>query len=122
MMRQKTLNIVGFIALLAAFYATSLAITTYASLPIAPGVLGAILLLVAVLILPKLRVKYYPTSQMLFGHFPLFVVPAGVGIMTSIVYFIDHPLLALWVIFGSTLLSIIFTAFIVRLLIGKYHD
>lgn len=122
MTSQKALNFVGFTALLAAFYAASLAITSLASLAISPGVLGSILLLIALLIFPKMRAKYYSSSQVLFGHFPLFVVPAGVGIMTSVVYFIDHPFLVLWVIFGSTLLSIIFTAFIVRLLIGKYHD
>lgn len=122
MLGQKTLNFIGFIALLAAFYAVSLAITSYAPLPISSGVLGAILLLIILLIYPNLCAKYYGASQVLFGHFPLFVVPAGVGIIVSLVYFIDHPLLALWVIFGSTLLSIIFTAIIVRLLIGKYHD
>lgn len=122
MTSQKALNFVGFTALLAAFYAASLAIMSLASLSMSPGVLGSILLLIALLIFPKMRAKYYPSSQVLFGHFPLFVVPAGVGIMTSVVYFIDHPLLVLWVIFGSTLLSIIFTAFIVRLLIGKHHD
>ncbi len=122
MTRQKALRLIGFCTLLAVFYVVSLAITAFASLTISPGVLGSVLLLFILLVFPNLTEKYYSSSQMLFGHFPLFVVPAGVGIMMSMVYFIDHPLLLLWIIFGSTLLSILFTAYIVRLLIGKSHD
>lgn len=122
MLRQNLLNYAGLFVLLAAFYAVGYIMASLGSFMIAPGVIGAILLLVTLLIFPQLRLKYYTSTMDLFKHFPFFVVPAGVGIMTSMVYFTAHPFLVLWVIFGSTLLSIIFTAFVVRLLISARHD
>lgn len=118
MLDNRSVNFIGLLVVLMVFYAIGYAVASFMSLSIAPGVLGSVLLLITLLILPKLRANYYASTTILFAHFPLFVIPAAVGIMVSTAYFIQHPLLLLWIIFGSTLLSIIFTALVVRLMIG----
>lgn len=117
--KQGGKDLAGLVLILAIYYGLGFAVSKFAGLAISPGVVGAVLLLITLLAMPKLRARYYPATMHLFTHFPLFVLPAAVGIMTAAAYFVEFPLLILWVIAGSTLLSIIFTAFVVRLLIGK---
>ncbi len=118
MLDSRSANFIGLLVVLTVFYAIGYAVASFMSLSIAPGVIGSIILLITLLIVPKLRAKYYASTSILFAHFPLFVIPAAVGIMVSTAYFIHHPLLLLWIILGSTLLSLVFTALVVRLMIG----
>lgn len=76
-------------------------------LPALPGpVLGLVLLLTAMLALPKLAVAIRPTANGLLSHLSLLFVPAGVGVVGHLDLIADHGVALIAALVLSTVLAI----------------
>ena len=92
-----------------------------------PGpVIGMILLLASMLLLKrneifknKIETPLVQLSEVLTSYLPLLFVPVGVGVVMHLSYLKNSYLEILLIIFVSTLLTIVFTAFVMNKLSKK---
>lgn len=78
-----------------------------AALPLLPGpVLGMVLLLAAMLALPRLAEAIRPTATGLLGHLSLLFVPAGVGVVGHLDLITEHGVALMTALVLSTVLAI----------------
>lgn len=97
-----------------------------ALLPALPGpVLGMVLLLAALLALPRLAETIRPTANGLLGHLSLLFVPAGVGVVGHLDLIAAHGLALVSALVLSTVLAIVVGALVfvgVARLMGQADD
>jgi len=78
-----------------------------ALLPVLPGpVLGMVLLLAAMLTVPRLAEAIRPTANGLLGHLSLLFVPAGVGVVGHLDLIVDQGAALVAALVLSTVLAI----------------
>ncbi len=86
-------------------------------LPIPGPVIGMLLLLGALLLRGEAPKTLRDTSQGLLSHLALLFVPAGVGVMAHVERLQDEWLVILVTLVLSTLLTLVLTAWAMRLLL-----
>lgn len=86
-------------------------------LPVPGPVIGMLLLFGALVASPRMLAAMEATATELLRHLSLLFVPAGVGIMVSASIVRGHWLAVIVSIIGSTVLTLVVTALVMRALI-----
>lgn len=88
-------------------------------LPVPGPVAGMVLLFVALLSWPRLYALVEETGNELVRHLSLLFVPAGVGVLAAASTIGNQWLAIAAALFGSTLLTLVVTAGVLRVLMPK---
>lgn len=105
-------------AVLLIFQCLGEALTFLLGLPIPGPVVGMLLLFFALLASPVLMATMEATANELLRHLALLFVPAGVGIIVSAHSVQGHWPAVICAILVSTLLTLVATAFVMRLVMA----
>lgn len=83
-------------------------LTTHFSALKLPSAIVGMLLLFALLTKGWIRVKHIqPSSHLLLGYFPLFFIPAGVGVMEHIDLLYTHWFVILCAVLSATIVTLL---------------
>ena len=91
----------------------------FIALPLPGPVLGMLLLFVGLLVRGSVPEALRQTSQFLLGHLSLLFVPAGTGIMLHVARIHTEWLPLLITLLASTFLTLLVTAWVMRLTMGR---
>jgi len=91
-------------------------------LPIPGPVVGMLLLMVALVLLPKLQATVETAANTLLSNLSLLFVPAGVGIVVAVGSGSGHWLAILASVAVSTVLALAVTGLVLRGIDGKDRD
>ena len=91
----------------------------FIALPLPGPVLGMLLLFVGLLVRGSVPEALRQTSQFLLGHLSLLFVPAGTGIMLHVARIHAEWLPLLITLLASTFLTLLVTAWVMRLTMGR---
>ena len=91
----------------------------FIALPLPGPVLGMLLLFVGLLVRGSVPEALRQTSQFLLGHLSLLFVPAGTGIMLHVARIHAEWLPLLITLLASTFLTLLVTAWVMRLAMGR---
>jgi holin-like protein len=83
-------------------------------LPVPGPVIGMVLLLIALMVKLPMPASIHATSRKLLAYLGLLFVPAGVGIMTRLPMIGAHWLPILIAVVGSTIITTVITALVMR--------
>jgi holin-like protein len=83
-------------------------------LPVPGPVIGMVLLLIALMVKLPVPAGIHATSRKLLAYLGLLFVPAGVGIMTRLPMIGAHWLPILIAVLGSTIITMVITALVMR--------
>lgn len=97
-------------------------ISDFFALPIPGAVIGMGILLVGLIIKGGVSEEMDKTSDGLLRNIGLIFVPAGAGISLYIGLIVEEWLVILVASFTSTVLTLVFTALVFKLLQGKAND
>lgn len=93
------------------------------ALPLPGPVIGMLLLFIVLLIRGSVPSTLKETAQTILQHLALLFVPAGVGVMVYFALLKSEWLALLLTLIGSTILTMVVTAYTLRLLLSfTHHD
>ncbi len=107
--------ILGLIILIA-YHQTGEALMHWTGWPIPGSVVGMLLLFLSLVLFKSPANAVQPAAEFLLRHLALFFVPAGVGIMVLFDLIAEEWLAMLVGMVLSTLISLVFTAWVMQLL------
>ena len=109
------------IALLLSFQLAGIFIVALTGTPVPGSVIGMVLFLFALMTVNGLLEKTLPVVNVLLAHFALLFVPAGVGIIEYSSVLINEWLPIGASIIGSTILAMVTTVLVTRLVMKIKH-
>jgi holin-like protein len=102
------------LAILLIFQFAGELIRTVTGLPVPGPVIGMVLLLIALLAKLPVSAGIHATSRKLLGYLGLLFVPAGAGIVTRLPMIGAHWLPIVIAVVGSTIITMVITALVMR--------